>query len=142
LEQLVRFGAPEDILTLGKPHLGTDRLVMILKGMRHYLEDKGVEFRFGSRVEDLEISGGRVKGLTYSRVGPDGGRDGAAEELKVDRVVMAAGHTARELYESLARRKEGMQCLESKGFAVGFRIEHPQVGGVLEPLSIYTKRMN
>ena len=126
--------------------------------MRVYLESKGVEFRFGCRVEDLDISGGAVKGLTYSRLGKDGKATGGIETLIAERVVMAAGHTAREvihnlchylkyfffsslllsiavsclrvcfsqLYESLGNREEGLAALEAKGFAVGFRVEHPQ----------------
>jgi uncharacterized FAD-dependent dehydrogenase len=125
LEQLVRFGAPEDILVNGKPHLGTDRLVVILKKMRAHLEDYGVEFRFGCRVEDVVVKNARVTAVTYRKVARRGDEEevssATAEEITADRVIMSAGHSARELYDALARKEQGMLALSQKGFAVGFR---------------------
>jgi len=148
LETLVAFGAPERILVDSKPHLGTDRMVMILKSMRSGLERRGVVFEFGARVDsllfELEPSNWgasnqlgasgrkRVAGVRASRLlsqpGPGSGSRGTAEarecfELAAEHVVLAAGHSARELYTQLVGA--GVP-LEPKGFAVGFRIEHPQ----------------
>ncbi len=113
LETLVEMGAPSRILIDGKPHLGTDRLVALLKTMRAALIEHGAEVRFGVRVEDLAVSGGRVVGVKLS--------DG--EVIDADRVVLAAGHSARALLEALAARGVAMS---PKAFAVGFRVEHPQ----------------
>ncbi|KAJ1490289.1 hypothetical protein T484DRAFT_1777526, partial [Baffinella frigidus] len=86
-----------EILVIGEPHLGTDRLVAILRTMRAHLTDLGVEFQFGTRVEDLEMTGGKVTGISVRNVA-----GGEVEHVKVDTVVMAAGHSARELYENIA----------------------------------------
>eukprot|EP00741_Cyanophora_paradoxa_P022905 tig00021525_g22125.t1 len=104
LETLVEFGAPEHILTEGKPHLGTDRLVKILKGFRAALLELGVDVRFDSRMEDLEVGpDGAVRGVAVSRTGPDG-ESYPVEHLPADRVVLAVGHSARDVYERLRER--------------------------------------
>lgn len=114
LETLVAMGAPERILTDGKPHLGTDRLVALLKRFRASLLDAGAEVRFGAKVTGVvRASDGRVVGLTLA----DGSR------VDADRVVLATGHSSRAVYELL--HEAGVK-LEPKPFAVGFRVEHPQ----------------
>ncbi|PRW58781.1 proton phosphate symporter [Chlorella sorokiniana] len=113
LSTLYRFGAPESVLVSGKPHLGTDRLVRILKAFREYLISLGCEVRFGTRVDDILVKGGRVAGVQLS----DGSTIAAA------RVVLAVGHSARELYRTLLHQEV---AITPKPFAVGFRIEHPQ----------------
>jgi len=114
LAALVHFGAPASILTDGKPHLGTDRLVRLLRALRARLEAGGVRLCWGTRVEGLRLTpGGAVAAVRLA--------DG--EELPAKRVVLAVGHSARALYEQL------FECgvpLEAQGCAVGFRIEHPQ----------------
>ena len=147
LSEFVRFGAPAEILLLGKPHLGTDRLVKILKNLRDHLEAKGVVFHFGTRVEDIELDPvtNSVKSITvretphrsikdtfaedqdtraqFTTLPPDAGN---VRREPVDRVVLAAGHSARELFECLASKVPTAASLRMASFAVGFRIEHPQ----------------
>ncbi|KAK9826461.1 hypothetical protein WJX81_001242 [Elliptochloris bilobata] len=114
LETLVGFGAPEGILVSGKPHLGTDRLVLLLRAFRQRLAALGVYVRFGSAMADLLEERGRVCGVRL--------RDGS--ELQAAAVVLAIGHTAsRDAYPALAARGVAMV---PKPFALGFRMEHPQ----------------
>ena len=113
LETIVELGGPSRILVDGKPHLGTDRLVALCKAFRAALVERGCEVRFGAMVEDLIVEGGQARGVVL--------RDG--ERVEADRVVMAVGHSAREMYQWLAAR--GVAC-EAKPFAVGFRVEHRQ----------------
>lgn len=114
LETLVAMGAPARILTDGKPHLGTDRLVALLKRFRAALTDAGAEVRFGARVVGLARgSNGSLHHLTLS--------DG--EQVDARCAVLATGHSSRAVYELL--HAAGVH-LEPKAFAVGFRIEHPQ----------------
>ncbi|MEZ4460199.1 MAG: NAD(P)/FAD-dependent oxidoreductase [bacterium] len=116
LETIVELGGPEDILVEGKPHLGTDRLVALCKSFRARLIAEGCEVRFGAFVSDFRILKGaedRVTGVVL--------RDG--EVVDCDRVVMAVGHSAREMYRWMAGRNVAMV---QKPFAVGFRVEHEQ----------------
>ncbi len=117
LETIVDLGGPEEILVKGKPHLGTDRLVALCKAFRARLTDAGCTVRFGAFVKGLlfdEVDGvRRVVGVEL--------RDG--EKIDADRVVLAVGHSAREMYRHLAA--EGV-AMEKKPFAVGFRVEHRQ----------------
>jgi uncharacterized protein len=113
LQEFVRAGAPEEILYVSKPHIGTFRLVSMIEKMRADIEAMGGEIRFGSRVEDLLIEDGQLRALRLA--------DG--EELPCTHVVLAVGHSARDTFEMLHRR--GIH-LESKPFSIGFRIEHPQ----------------
>ncbi|CAM9747327.1 unnamed protein product [Ectocarpus sp. 6 AP-2014] len=117
LETLVAHGAPERILVDGKPHLGTDRLVRILRDMRAFLIERGATFRFDTKVEALLTRGGGDRGAISGLKLADG------SEILADRVILAVGHSARPLYERLL---ESGVSLEAKGIAVGFRIEHPQ----------------
>jgi uncharacterized protein len=118
LTEFVAAGAPGEILTLGKPHIGTFRLVTIVENMRSTIEALGGEYRFDSRVDDLDIEVGR-DGLRHVRgvVLADGTR------IATDRVVLAIGHSARNTFEMLWRRGVAM---EAKAFSIGVRIEHPQ----------------
>lgn len=113
LETIVALGGPPHILVEGKPHLGTDRLVALCKSFRASLQERGCEVRFDSFVQDFVVVDGAVKGVVL--------RDG--ERIDADRVVMAVGHSAREMYAWLEQRKVVM---EPKPFAVGFRVEHRQ----------------
>ena len=145
LQELVRFGAPPEILVLGKPHLGTDRLVRILKSLRQHLEDKGVVFHFGTRVEDvtLDPASGALTSITVRKTEHASIRDSFAQDaatrasfvaagaldavdVPASQVVMAAGHSARELFDCLATKPATARALRMAPFAVGFRIEHPQ----------------
>jgi uncharacterized FAD-dependent dehydrogenase len=113
LETIVAHGGPERILVDARPHLGTDRLVKLLKTMRATLIDLGADVRFSVRVERLRIEDGSVTGVELS--------DGTT--LDGTHVVLAPGHSARKLYRSLA---ESRVKLTPVPFSVGFRVEHPQ----------------
>jgi uncharacterized protein len=113
LEEFVLAGAPEEILYVSKPHIGTFRLVSMIEKMRGSIEALGGEIRFGARVEDLRIVDGRLRGLVL--------KDG--EDLPCEHVVLAIGHSARDTFAMLHAR--GVH-LEAKPFSIGFRIEHPQ----------------
>jgi len=116
LTEFVKAGAPEEILYVNRPHIGTFRLVSMVEKMRAEIESLGGEIRFQSRVEDLVIEDGparQIRGVVLAN----------GEEIRADHVVLALGHSARDTFEMLHRRSVFM---EAKPFAVGFRIEHPQ----------------
>jgi uncharacterized protein len=113
LEQLVRFGAPPEILYAAKPHIGTDRLRAVVTGIRGRLEAAGFEMRFGSRLTGVQVSGGEVRGVVVND----------ALEHPCGALVLAPGHSARDTYAMLL---EAGVALEQKPFAVGLRVEHPQ----------------
>ena len=113
LSEFVKAGAPEEILYIGKPHIGTFRLVRIIEQMRKEIIALGGEFRFMSRVDDLLIENSHIKGVILSN----------GETILSDHVVLAPGHSARDTFDMLYRR--GIQ-IEAKPFSIGFRIEHPQ----------------
>ncbi|MEF7612837.1 NAD(P)/FAD-dependent oxidoreductase [Aquincola sp. MAHUQ-54] len=117
LTEFVKAGAPEEILYVSKPHIGTFRLVSMIEKMRAEIEALGGEIRFEQRVTDLLIEGGRLRGLTLA----------SGEELAADHVVLALGHSARDTFAMLQQR--GV-FLEAKPFSIGFRVEHPQ--GVID----------
>jgi len=132
LETLVEYGAPEKILVDGAPHLGTDNLVRLLRNMRRDLRNLGGEIRFGARMTKLHVEEGAVSGVEIEyRKAVERSVGGAevgevyegTETIHADAVVLATGHSARDTYEELHRT--GIQ-LEPKGFATGFRVEHPQ----------------
>ncbi|EHP39251.1 fad dependent oxidoreductase [Cupriavidus basilensis OR16] len=113
LDEFVKAGAPEDILYLARPHIGTFRLVSMVEKMRAEIFALGGEVRFETRVEDVDIEGGKMRGLKLSN----------GEYLQADHVVLAVGHSARDTFEMLHERGVFM---EAKPFSLGFRIEHPQ----------------
>jgi len=113
LTEFVKAGAPEEILYVSKPHIGTYRLVTMVEHMRASIESLGGEIRFGSRVDDLLIEDGQVRGVSLA----------SGETLRADHVILAVGHSARDTFEMLHAR--GVY-LEAKPFSIGFRIEHPQ----------------
>ena len=128
LDEFVKAGAPEEILFVAKPHIGTFRLVGVVEKMRAEIERLGGEIRFGARVVDLKIENGRVHGLTVELRDRALDAGGAAppvqrEEIGAEHVVLALGHSARDTFEMLHRRGVAM---EAKPFSIGFRIEHPQ----------------
>lgn len=117
MEEFVLAGAPEEILYVSKPHIGTFKLVKMVEKMRAKIESLGGEIRFKTRVEDLliEEEGGerRVRGVRL--------QDGT--ELRTDHVVVAVGHSARDTFAMLHERAVHMI---PKPFSIGFRVEHPQ----------------
>ena len=114
LEEFVRAGAPDDILYEAHPHIGTFRLVTMVESLRATIEELGGEYRWQTRVDDVELAPDRkVRGLHLS--------DGSFVEA--EHVVLAVGHSARPTFEMLHAR--GVH-VEAKPFSIGVRIEHPQ----------------
>ena len=113
LREFVKAGAPEEILHISKPHVGTFRLVSMVEKIREEIVSLGGEFRFDSRVTDIDIDDGQVRGVVL-----DGG-----EHIESDHIILAIGHSARDTFDMLYRR--GVY-IEAKPFSIGFRIEHPQ----------------
>ncbi len=117
LTEFVKAGAPEEILFVSKPHIGTFRLVSMIEKMRADITALGGEIRFEARVSDLLIDGPadarQVRGLTLAN----------GEELRSDHIVLALGHSARDTFAMLHERGVFM---EAKPFSIGYRIEHPQ----------------
>ncbi|MES2228921.1 MAG: NAD(P)/FAD-dependent oxidoreductase [Pseudomonadota bacterium] len=123
LNEFVKAGAPEEILFVAKPHIGTFRLVGMVEKMRAEIEALGGEIRFGQRVTDLLIDGGAVRGEGRESRHVRGVVLAGGEQLAADHVVLALGHSARDTFEMLRARGVFM---EPKPFSIGFRIEHPQ----------------
>ncbi|GMP35950.1 hypothetical protein CsSME_00008211 [Camellia sinensis var. sinensis] len=121
MKTLVHFGAPKNILVDGKPHLGTDRLVPLLRNFRRHLQGLGVNIRFGTRVDDLLVENRSVVGVKISDSSNDLKFD--SQKLGCDAVVLAVGHSARDIYQMLLSHDMNL-C--PKDFSVGLRIEHPQ----------------
>ncbi len=118
LTEFVKAGAPEEILYVSKPHIGTFRLVTMVEHMRATIESLGGEIRFSSRVDDVHVETNpqgerQVRGVVLA--------DGT--QIRADHVVLALGHSARDSFAMLHERGVFM---EAKPFSVGFRIEHPQ----------------
>ena len=111
LHQLVRFGADPSILIDAHPHIGSDKLPIVVENIRKCIIEHGGEYHFDSRVTDIERR-------------PDGAFDVTAGEVYTARkVILATGHSARDIYEMFDRK--GWE-LQAKGFALGVRVEHPQ----------------
>ncbi|KAF7154774.1 hypothetical protein RHSIM_Rhsim01G0026600 [Rhododendron simsii] len=121
MKTLVTFGAPENILFDGKPHLGTDRLIPLLRNFRQHLQRLGVDIRFGTRVDDLLVENGNVVGVEVSDSRSN--LKFNSQKLGCDAAVLAVGHSARDIYQMLLSHDT---ILVPKEFAVGLRIEHPQ----------------
>jgi uncharacterized protein len=117
LDEFVKAGAPAEISFVAKPHIGTFRLVGMIEKMRAEIESLGGEIRFGARVVDVHIEAGRIRGVVVE------GADAVREEIAVEQLVLAPGHSARDTFLMLHERGVAMQA---KPFSVGFRIEHPQ----------------
>jgi uncharacterized FAD-dependent dehydrogenase len=117
LTEFVTAGAPEEILYVAKPHIGTFRLVSMVENMRASIEALGGEIRFGQCVTDFDIehgqSEGKLRGLTLA----------SGEYIAANHVVLAIGHSARDTFYTLHERGVFM---EAKPFSIGVRIEHPQ----------------
>jgi len=118
LHTFVRFGARDDILVDAHPHLGTDKLVRIVRNMREKLIELGVDYRFETRVDDLLMINGGVAGVRTTNLATQ-----TDNEISATHVVLATGHSARDTFERL--QQLGIK-MEAKAFAVGVRAEHPQ----------------
>ncbi|XP_012573955.1 uncharacterized protein [Cicer arietinum] len=99
MRTLVQFGATKQILIAGKPHLGTDRLVPLLRNFRQHLQDLGVTIKFGTRVDDLHIENGHVLGVMISESADE--LRLKSQKLECDAVILAVGHSARDTYQML-----------------------------------------
>lgn len=113
MSEFVAAGAPDEIMYVSKPHIGTYKLVGMVEKMRATIEALGGEIRFSTRVDDVQIQDGQLTGLTLS----------TGEQLPCRHVVLAVGHSARDTFEMLYNR--GVY-IEAKPFSIGFRIEHRQ----------------
>jgi len=113
LHEFVKAGAPEEILFVSKPHIGTFRLVGMVEKIRQEIINLGGEVRFGQKVIGFDIGDHVLQGLHLE----------SGEYLRADHVVLALGHSARDTFEKLL---DVGVYMEAKPFSVGFRIEHPQ----------------
>jgi hypothetical protein len=113
LHEFVKAGAPEEILYVSKPHIGTFRLVGMVEKIRQEIINLGGEVRFGQKVIGFDIDNHVLQGLHME----------SGEYLRADHVVLALGHSARDTFEKLL---DAGVYMEAKPFSVGFRIEHPQ----------------
>lgn len=116
LRLFVEHGAPSDILSNAKAHIGTDHLIRVVRSMREQMIALGAEVRFETCLTDLTIADGHVQSVTVTS-------DRGTEEIMTDTVLLAIGHSARDTFEMLHLRGIEMQ---QKPFSVGARIEHPQ----------------
>ena len=113
MTEFVKAGAPDEILFVSKPHIGTYKLVTMVEKMRAEIIALGGEVRFATRVDDLHITDSKVTGVTLN----------TGETLKTNHVVLAVGHSARDTFEMI--HDKGVY-IEAKPFSIGFRIEHKQ----------------
>ncbi len=113
LEEFVKAGAPEEILYVSKPHIGTFRLTGVVATMREEIKALGGEVRFEQKVSDLLLEDGQLVGVVMA----------SGEQLLSRHVILALGHSSRDTFRMLHARGVYM---EAKPFSVGFRIEHPQ----------------
>ena len=112
-EIFIENGAPEEIMYLNKPHIGTDILRKVIVNMRNKIISMGGEFRFNTKMTDININDGKVSSIIVN----------SNEEILCDVLVLAIGHSSRDTFKMLYDKGFSMK---SKNFAVGFRIEHSQ----------------
>ena len=113
LKIFVEAGAPQEILSEQKPHVGTDKLRVMVTGLAASIRELGGEVRYGQQVVDFTMADGKINGVVLKN----------NEKLSSNAVVLACGHSARDTYAMLAQRNI---AIEAKPFAIGVRIEHPQ----------------
>ena len=113
MQELANHGAPDNILVKGKPHIGTDKLIKVLRSIRNEILSLGGIINFETRVDDIIIKSGKIIGVKTS----------TGEEIISNKVILAVGHSARDTFSML--HKKGIP-MESKPFSIGARIEHPQ----------------
>ncbi len=113
LQLLYRFGAPENVLYEAHPHIGTNKLPQIITAIRETLVANGAQYHFEARVDQILIENGAATGVHLA----------SGDTLKADAVILATGHSARDVFQSLHQSR---LLVEAKPFALGVRIEHPQ----------------
>ena len=127
LKDMVEFGVDESVVTFAKPHIGTDKLVLMLRKLRAEIVRLGGQIHFSTCLEDIEIKQGRICAIKLKETKDE--RRKTKDDVAIgywkpcEALVLAVGHSARSVYELLFAR--GVQ-LESKAFAMGVRVEHPQ----------------
>lgn len=132
LKDMVSFGVDESVVTFAKPHIGTDRLVLMLRQLRAEIARLGGKIHYSTTLEDIEVKDGRICSIKLRDVSRRNlGETPSADFAEIcpshwqpcEALVLAVGHSARHIYEMLHAR--GV-TLESKAFAMGVRVEHPQ----------------
>ena len=129
LKDMVDFGVDESVVTFAKPHIGTDKLVLMLRQIRAEIVRLGGHIHFNTSLEDIEIKDGRICAIKLREIPACAGMTSAGAGIAeshwqpCEALVLAVGHSARSVYEMLHAR--GV-TLESKAFAMGVRVEHPQ----------------
>ena len=118
LKDFVAFGAPEEILYLSKPHIGTDNLIHIIKNIRNYILQKGGTFYFNTKFIDFTVKHNKIYSVILKNL-----EDNTTFELPTNNLILAIGHSSRDTFELLY--KNGI-LMEQKNFSVGLRIEHLQ----------------
>lgn len=116
LETFVRFGAPQEILWLNKPHIGSDKLKTVVQNIRRFIIEQGGQVRFHTKLIDISVQENTLVSVTLQT--PSG-----EEKITPSALVLAIGHSARDTFETLVKRGVKMSA---KDFAVGVRIEHLQ----------------
>lgn len=116
LEYFARFGAPEEILYLNKPHIGSDKLYVVLQNIRKFIEERGGKYLFNTQFVGFTKKEKRLKALILKNT-----KTGEESELKIDNAVLAIGHSARDTFQML--EKSGIK-MTPRDFALGVRIEH------------------
>ena len=128
LKDMVHFGVDESVVTFAKPHIGTDKLVLMLRKIRAEIIKLGGKIHFSTCLEDIEIKQGRITAIKLKETKDE--RRKTKDDVAIgnwkpcEALVLAVGHSARDIYQLLHAR--GVQ-LESKAFAMGVRVEHPQM---------------
>lgn len=113
LTEFVNAGAPEEILYVSKPHIGTFKLVTMVEAMRNTITKLGGDIRFQQKVNDFIIDNGQIRGVKLE----------SGEQIDTQHVVLAVGHSARDTFQTLY---DSGVYVEAKPFSIGFRVEHPQ----------------
>ncbi len=125
LKLLVAFGASPDIRVDAHPHIGTNKLPAIIVRMRDAIREAGGEVRFGARVVDIVAAGDAIRGVVLAN----------GEKLSAPRVILATGHSARDIFQLLHDKRI---AIEKKDFALGVRVEHPQA--VIDEIRYHSKK--
>ena len=113
LKGLIQFGAEKNISIEAHPHIGTNKLPKIIEAIRNAIIEAGGEVHFESKLTDIHFSGDQIQGITIN----------ANQEIKIDQLILATGHSARDIFELLATKKIE---IKAKPFALGVRVEHAQ----------------
>lgn len=116
LEEFTKFGAPKEILYLSKPHIGTDKLIKVIKNIREFIISKGGKFLFNTKVIDFNIKNSKITSVTCKD-------KNSTFEIDGSHIILAIGHSSRDTFFKLFDKGISM---EAKNFSVGVRIEHLQ----------------